>query len=47
MKTLDVNEVIDNARFTRFHWMVMCLCALLLILMATTCLSSASCYLHL
>jgi len=31
MKTLDVNEVIDNAPFTRFHWMVMCLCALLLI----------------
>ncbi len=31
MKTLDVNEVIDGARFTRFHWMVMCLCALLLI----------------
>lgn len=31
MKTLDVNDVIDNARFTRFHWMVMCLCALLLI----------------
>lgn len=31
MKTLDVNAVIDTARFTRFHWMVMCLCALLLI----------------
>jgi AAHS family benzoate transporter-like MFS transporter len=31
MKTLDVNEVIDRTRFTRFHWMVMCLCALLLI----------------
>ena len=31
MKTLDVNQVIDNARFTRFHWMVMVLCALLLI----------------
>lgn len=31
MRTLDVNQVIDNARFTRFHWMVMALCALLLI----------------
>ncbi|MBS0507323.1 MAG: MFS transporter, partial [Proteobacteria bacterium] len=31
MKTLDVNHVIDNARFTPFHWMVMALCALLLI----------------
>lgn len=31
MKTLDVNQVIDNARFTRFHWMVMCLCGLLLV----------------
>ncbi|ARU04467.1 aromatic acid/H+ symport family MFS transporter [Comamonas serinivorans] len=31
MKTLDVNQVIDNARFTRFHWMVVWLCALLLI----------------
>jgi len=31
MRKIDVNEVIDNARFTRFHWMVMCLCALLLI----------------
>ena len=31
MKTLDVNEVIDNARFTRFHWSVMWLCATLLI----------------
>lgn len=31
MKTLDVNEVIDNARFTRFHWTVMWLCAMLLI----------------
>ncbi|WP_159914918.1 MFS transporter [Pantoea sp. 18069] len=31
MKTLDVNEVIDNARFTRFHWTVMWLCATLLI----------------
>lgn len=31
MKTLEVNQIIDNARFTRFHWMVMCLCGLLLI----------------
>src|SRR5574337_1556088 len=31
MKTLEVNEIIDNARFTPFHWMVMWLCALLLI----------------
>ena len=31
MKTLDVNKVIDNARFTRFHWMVTLLCGLLLV----------------
>ncbi|SFQ47762.1 MFS transporter, AAHS family, benzoate transport protein [Geopseudomonas sagittaria] len=31
MKKIDVHEIIDNAPFTRFHWMVMCLCALLLI----------------
>ncbi len=31
MKTIDVNAVVDNARFTRFHWTVMCLCALLLV----------------
>ncbi|XOT98297.1 aromatic acid/H+ symport family MFS transporter, partial [Alcaligenes pakistanensis] len=31
MKTLDVNEVIEQARFGRFHWKVMSLCALLLI----------------
>ena len=31
MKTVDVSQVIDQARFTRFHWMVMCLCAMLLI----------------
>lgn len=31
MKTLEVSQIIDNARFTRFHWMVMSLCALLLI----------------
>ena len=30
-KRIDVHEVIDNARFSRFHWLVMCLCALLLI----------------
>jgi len=31
MKTLEINQIIDNARFTRFHWMVTCLCALLLV----------------
>ena len=31
MKTLEINQIIDTARFTRFHWMVVCLCALLLI----------------
>jgi AAHS family benzoate transporter-like MFS transporter len=31
MRQIDVHQVIDNARFSRFHWMVMCLCALLLI----------------
>ncbi|MDE3738744.1 MFS transporter [Metapseudomonas resinovorans] len=31
MRKLDVHEIIDNARFTPFHWMVMCWCALLLI----------------
>ena len=31
MRNIDVHEVIDNARFSRFHWMVMALCALLLI----------------
>lgn len=31
MRQIDVNQAIDNARFTRFHWMVMALCALLLI----------------
>jgi len=30
-KRIDVHEVIDNARFSQFHWLVMCLCALLLI----------------
>lgn len=31
MKKIDVHDIIDKAPFTRFHWMVMCLCALLLI----------------
>ncbi|MDH4559124.1 MFS transporter [Pseudomonas sp. BN417] len=31
MRKLDVHEIIDNARFTPFQWMVMCWCALLLI----------------
>lgn len=31
MKTLEVSQIIDGARFTKFHWTVMCLCALLLI----------------
>ncbi|MBT8768897.1 MFS transporter [Metapseudomonas boanensis] len=31
MRKIDVHEIIDNARFTGFHWMVMCWCALLLI----------------
>ncbi len=31
MRTIDVTHTIDNARFNRFHWMVMALCALLLI----------------
>jgi AAHS family benzoate transporter-like MFS transporter len=31
MRQIDVHQVIDNARFSRFHWMVMALCALLLI----------------
>ncbi|MBF5006748.1 MFS transporter [Diaphorobacter caeni] len=31
MKTIEVNQIIDNARFTKFHWMVMWLCALLLV----------------
>lgn len=31
MTTLEINPIIDNARFTRFHWMVVALCALLLI----------------
>ena len=28
---LDINEVIDNAKFNKFHWSVVWLCALLLI----------------
>lgn len=31
MRTIDVHSIIDNARFGRFHWLVMGLCALLLI----------------
>ena len=31
MRTLDVQAIIDNARFTPFHWMVMAWCGLLLI----------------
>ncbi|SDH08170.1 MFS transporter, AAHS family, benzoate transport protein [Pseudomonas flavescens] len=31
MRTTDVHEIIDNARFSRFHWQVMFWCALLLI----------------
>src|SRR5690606_3500620 len=31
MRKVDVHDIIDNARFSRFHWQVMCLCALLLI----------------
>ena len=31
MRQIDVHQVIDNAGFSRFHWMVMALCALLLI----------------
>ncbi|BCG24785.1 MFS transporter [Pseudomonas tohonis] len=31
MRKIDVHSVIDNARFSGFHWMVMCWCALLLI----------------
>ncbi|XVE24137.1 MFS transporter [Pseudomonas plecoglossicida] len=31
MRTLDVHPIIDNARFSAFHWMVMAWCGLLLI----------------
>ncbi|MCO8163649.1 MFS transporter [Pseudomonas sp. 21LCFQ010] len=31
MRNIDVHAIIDNARFGRFHWMVMSWCALLLI----------------
>lgn len=31
MRTHDVHSIIDNARFSRFHWRVVGLCALLLI----------------
>ena len=29
--SLDVNQTIDNARFNRFHWRVLLLCALIII----------------
>lgn len=31
MRNIDVQQVLDQARFGRFHWGVMCLCALLLV----------------
>lgn len=31
MRNIDVNRLIDEARFNSFHWMVLCWCALLLI----------------
>ncbi|WP_193072139.1 MFS transporter [Pseudomonas sp. FME51] len=31
MHKINIHEIIDNARFNQFHWLVMCLCALLLI----------------
>lgn len=31
MRAIDVHQIIDNARFNRFHWTVVALCALLLI----------------
>ncbi|MES2868565.1 MAG: MFS transporter [Pseudomonadota bacterium] len=31
MRAIDVHPIIDNARFNRFHWTVVALCALLLI----------------
>lgn len=31
MTPIEINPIIDNARFTRFHWLVVALCALLLI----------------
>lgn len=31
MQKVDVHHVVDHAKFNRFHWMVMCLCALVLI----------------
>ncbi|MDH0648229.1 MFS transporter [Pseudomonas sp. GD03858] len=31
MRTLDIHPIIDNARFSPFHWMVMAWCGLLLI----------------
>lgn len=31
MKKIDITEIIDQARFNRFHWSVIWVCALLLI----------------
>ncbi|MGV6476470.1 MFS transporter [Azotobacter vinelandii] len=31
MRNIDVNRLVDEARFNRFHWRVLCWCALLLI----------------
>ena len=31
MRKIDVHEDIDNARFNRFHWMVLFWCALIII----------------
>lgn len=31
MRKINVHEVIDNARFNRFHWMVLFWCALIII----------------
>ena len=31
MRKVDVHDIIDNAGFNRFHWLVVSLCALLLI----------------
>src|SRR5690554_1178240 len=31
MRNIDVNDVIDNATFTRFHWQVLFWCALIII----------------
>jgi len=31
MRNIDVNDVIDNATFTRFHWQVLFWCTLIII----------------